>query len=92
MLLTIKPYEASRVLQEETKDWTKNKNLVLQSLHKSPPGPNGCTYIPGDGGSPSTLKQKNFTSHVIATPPPPPAGGAYPFLVILSGVATGYDK
>ena len=84
-LLSIKPYEACRMLDGEEKEWFKNKKMVFQSL-QSQPGPDPCTYIPTPSGPSCKIKQKNFARHITSPPPPPPR--AYPKFMVPGGVAT----
>ncbi|KAK4441607.1 hypothetical protein Salat_0495600 [Sesamum alatum] len=90
-LLTVQPYEATRVLGGKQREWTEGERLFLPSLQNKPPSPNGCTYIPGGGGSPcmSTISQKNFAGRSIAARSPPPAGAsqAYAEQVVDYGLA-----
>lgn len=67
VLLYVQPCKASRVLEDEKREWRKKGNdyhiIVLQSLQRgpvTPSGPSGCTYIPGSGGSPCPVKEMNF--------------------------------
>ncbi|CAI9778556.1 unnamed protein product [Fraxinus pennsylvanica] len=93
-LLSIRSYEGARILDEE--EWIRRGHLLLPSLPGNtvrPPSPNGCTYIPGGGGSPcpNTIGEKNFVGRVVAAPPPPPPRvntDAYPREMIQFGVAT----
>ena len=91
LIINIKAYECSRILDEEEEHWMKTDNLVLQSLQKGavrPPG-NGCKSTPQQGGNRCTyeINQKGFAGHVMAPPPPPPPQ-AYPQLMGSFGVAT----
>lgn len=97
LLVTIKPTEATRILDEEEEQWMKTtQKLLLPSLQRRPfrpPSPNGCTWVPGGGGRPcsTTINQRNFVGRRIASPPPPPpplAGDAYPKQMFRFGVAT----
>lgn len=70
-LLSLQPYEA-RLLGKQHQQDMKNKYLFLPSLQK-PPSPNGCTYVPGGGGTncKKMVGEKNFAAHAVAAPPPP---------------------
>ncbi|KAL2236441.1 UNVERIFIED_CONTAM: hypothetical protein Sindi_0835800 [Sesamum indicum] len=93
-LLSIKPHEATRILDEEEELWMKKEqNLLLPSLQRRPvrpPAPNGCTWIPGGGGRPcaASISGRNFAGRKVAPPPPPPASDAYPKQMFEFGVAT----
>ncbi|KAL2238780.1 UNVERIFIED_CONTAM: hypothetical protein Sindi_1069700 [Sesamum indicum] len=98
LLVSMKPSEASRILDEEEEQWMKREqHLVLPSLQRGrptgPPSPNGCTWIPGGGGKPckaASINQRNFA--VVASRPPPPASAgddAYPKQMVQFGVASG---
>ncbi|KAL8486579.1 hypothetical protein ACS0TY_023314 [Phlomoides rotata] len=42
--------------------YMKQGLLLKESLPRGTvPPPNGCTYIPGEGGGPCTLKEKHFS-------------------------------
>lgn len=98
-LLTIKPYEATRILDEEEEQWMMNKegqSLLLPSLQRGrpsgPPSPNGCTWVPGGGGKPCTtsINERNFAmtgSH----PASPAVHEAYPEQMVQFGVAHGAE-
>ncbi|GFP96812.1 hypothetical protein PHJA_001825300 [Phtheirospermum japonicum] len=67
--LSIKPYEAARILDDEDKEqWMikRPQNLLLPLLQRGrevgPPSPSGCTWIPGSDGKPctATISQRNF--------------------------------
>lgn len=96
-LLSIKPYEATRILDEEEQQWMKSgQNLLLPSLQwgrrsVEPPSPNGCTWIPGSGGKPCTasISQRNFALIASHPPPPPATHDAYPKQMVQFGVASG---
>ncbi|CAI9785719.1 unnamed protein product [Fraxinus pennsylvanica] len=65
-----------RILDEEEQQWMRMGHLVLRSLHTrlvGPPSPNGCTWVGGSNGKPcqSSVSEKNFAGHIVATPPPP---------------------
>lgn len=70
-LLRLQPYEA-RLLGKQHRQDMKNEYLFLPSLQK-PPSPNGCTYVPGGGGTncKQMVGEKNFAAHAVAAPPPP---------------------
>lgn len=91
---SVKPHNASRILQDEQQEeeeWTSN--LLFQSLQRGPvrpPSPNGCTYIPRQGGAPctstNTINQMNFVGHAM----PPPTADPYPHAMHVEfGVASG---
>ncbi|KAK4441606.1 hypothetical protein Salat_0495500 [Sesamum alatum] len=92
-LLSVKPHEATRILDEEEQLWMKkDQNLLLPSLQRRPvrpPAPNGCTWIPGGGGRPCTasISGRNFAGRKVP-PPPPQASDAYPKQMFEFGVAT----
>ncbi|KAL7151551.1 hypothetical protein ABFS83_04G038600 [Erythranthe nasuta] len=87
LLITIKPNEATRILDEDEEQWMKkniNKEqnlLLLPSLQggrpTGPPAPNGCSWVPGEGRPCTTsINQRNFAmigSRDQSPPPPPPA-------------------
>lgn len=94
--LTIKPYEATRVLNEEEEQWLGRGQYLLQQLlqHRSvaPPGPNPCSWVPSKGKRRCTtsIGQRNFAGRATAYPPPPPppaASDAYPKQSFEFGVA-----
>ena len=81
LLLSIKPYEATRILDEEEEERVKKI---------SPPSPNSCSNTPGNGGSPcssSTISQRNFAGQVRAVAPPPPPPNANPWQNVQFGIA-----
>ncbi|KAI3449740.1 hypothetical protein Pfo_006405, partial [Paulownia fortunei] len=95
-LLSIKPFEATRILDEEEEQWMKRgQNLLLPSLQRGrpvgPPSPNGCTWIPGSGGKPCTasISERNFAVIASHPPPPPDTNDAYPKQMVQFGVASG---
>lgn len=75
-LLSIKPYQACRVLEGEKEGWMNKKAnniLLLPNLQAGavrPPG-NGCTGTPGQGGNPcrKTIEEKGFAGRVRVSPP-----------------------
>ncbi|GFY98829.1 hypothetical protein Acr_13g0002620 [Actinidia rufa] len=72
LLLSPKPYEASRILHEETQEWMKKKNLSLQSRAKGPvpsSEPNPPKRTSKSNNQVSTTSQKSFVVH--AMPPQP---------------------
>ncbi|KAL7084272.1 hypothetical protein ACP275_14G214600 [Erythranthe tilingii] len=93
LLLSVKSYEATRLLDEEAEQlWmTRSQNILLPSLQRGravrPPSPNGCTWVPGSGGRPctATITGRNFAGRHTITPPP--AGDAYPEQMFRFGVA-----
>ncbi|CAA2978166.1 Hypothetical predicted protein [Olea europaea subsp. europaea] len=94
-LLSIRSHEGARILDEEEEEWIRRGHLLLPSLQGRtvrPPSPNGCTYIPGGGGSPcrNTISEKNFVGRLVAAPPPPPRviTDSYPRQMVQFGVAT----
>ncbi|CAA3014459.1 Hypothetical predicted protein [Olea europaea subsp. europaea] len=95
-VLNIKSYEAARILEKEEEQWIKMGHLVLPSLQTRtvrPPSPNGCTWVGGSGGRPcrSSVSEKNFVGHIMATPPPPPplaVDNAYPEQRVRFGMAS----
>ncbi|KAH6797919.1 hypothetical protein C2S52_022473 [Perilla frutescens var. hirtella] len=97
VFLTIKPYEATRVLDEEEKQWLKRgQDLLLPSLQwrpVRPPSPSSCSWVGTPGGAPCTasIGQRNFAGRAVASPPPPPplASDAYPKQMFEFGMAAG---
>lgn len=100
LLLSIKPYEGSRILDEEEEELFKKEqaNLLLQSLQKKTgggtPSPNPCGFIPGGHGhcKVSTITEMNFAAQLSAAappppPPPPPPMMAYPQKIFQFGIA-----
>lgn len=51
--------------------WLKKQGSLLEeTLPRGPvPPSNGCTYIPGEGGGPCTLKEKHFSGGGSARAP-----------------------
>lgn len=76
VLISMKSYEAARILGEEEEQWiVEGHNLLLQSLKgrrlARTPSPDGCTWIPG--GPPcraASIGEQNFPGSLVATPPP----------------------
>ncbi|CAI9774378.1 unnamed protein product [Fraxinus pennsylvanica] len=101
-LLSVRPYECARILDDEEKEWTKTEqHLLLPSLQGGTPTPNSCSYVPGGSGRPcrSTISEKNFAGRVTAPPPPPPlptpptlVTNAYPNQMMKFGVAAEDSK
>ncbi|GFP96813.1 hypothetical protein PHJA_001825400 [Phtheirospermum japonicum] len=66
----IKPYEATRLLNEDKERWMIKRplNLLLPSLQRGrevgPPSPSGCTWIPGSGGKPCTATISQSGGHL----------------------------
>ncbi|KAL7113059.1 hypothetical protein ACP275_04G039600 [Erythranthe tilingii] len=102
LLITIKPNEGTRILDEDQEQWMKNIKeqnlLLLPSLQRArptgPPAPNGCSWVPGEGRPcTASINQRNFAKIGSRDQsPPPPAtidGGAYPKQMVQFGVAGG---